>query len=116
MTCRKSRILEEIDDLSDMVQVMAALGISCKGLQTMDEMKSRVKTEFNQSEEKPAWTAGKVRTIQIEYIKNSFKAGNVWFAMWYRKPFNNASYSDSDSNEIICHGKKTSVHRTENEG
>lgn len=71
--CGKSKTIEEIDDLSDMVQVMAALGISWKGLKTMDEMKSRVKTKLNQSVEKPGWTAGQVRTLQIKYIKTLLK-------------------------------------------
>jgi len=67
MACRKSKTIEEIDDVSDMFQAMAALGISCRGLQTLDEMKSRVKAELNQSVQKPCWTAGQVRTLQIEY-------------------------------------------------
>ena len=67
MACGKSKTIEEIDDLSDMFEVMAALDISCKGLKTLDEMKSRVKTELNQSVEKPCWTAGQVRTLKIKY-------------------------------------------------
>jgi len=66
MAC-KSKTIEEIDDLLDMLQVMKALGISWRGLQTLDEMKSRVRAELNQSVEEPCWTAGQVRTLQIEY-------------------------------------------------
>ena len=68
MASGKSKTIEEIDDLSDMFQAMAALGISCKGLQTLDQMKTRVKAELNQSVEKPSWMAGQVRTLQIEFI------------------------------------------------
>ena len=68
MASGKSKTIEEIDDLSDMFQAMAALGISCKGLQTLDQMKTRVKAELNQSVEKPSWMAGQVRTLQIECI------------------------------------------------
>jgi len=66
MASGKSKTIEEIDDVSDMFHAMAALGISCKGLQTLDEMKTRVKTELNQSVEKPCWTAGQVRTLLME--------------------------------------------------
>jgi len=61
------KTIEEIDDLRGMVELMAALGISCKGLQTLDEVKSRVKAKLNLSLEKPCWTAGQVRILQIEY-------------------------------------------------
>ncbi len=61
MASGKTKTIEEIDDLSEMFQAMEALGISCKGLQTMDQMKDRVKTELNQSLNKPSWTAGQVR-------------------------------------------------------
>ena len=81
MACRKSKTIEEIDDLSDMFQAMAALGISCRGLQSLDEMKSRVKTALNQSVEKPCWSAGQVRTFYRSAdslnTKNSFKTGNA---------------------------------------
>jgi hypothetical protein len=68
MASGRTKTIEEIGDVSDMFQAMAALGISCKGLQTLDQMKTRVKTELNQSAEKPSWTAGQVRILQIEYI------------------------------------------------
>ncbi len=61
MASGKTKTIDEIDDLSEMFQAMAALGISCKGLQTLDQMKDRVRTELNQSLNKPNWTAGQVR-------------------------------------------------------
>jgi len=62
----ESKTIEEIDDLSEMSDLMKALGISCKGLKTLDEMKTRVRTELN-SVEKPSWTAGQVRILQKCY-------------------------------------------------
>jgi len=65
MATGKSTVtIEEIDDLSEMVQVMKALDISCKGLQSLDEMKNRVRMKLNPSVEKPGWTAGQVRILQ----------------------------------------------------
>ena len=66
----KSKQINDIKDIWGMVQVMTALDISYEGCETLDEMKARVKTELNESVEKPCWTAGKVRTLQMEYIKN----------------------------------------------
>ena len=43
MASCKVKNIQEIDDLSEMSQAMAALGISCKGLKTLDEMKARVR-------------------------------------------------------------------------
>ena len=60
--------IQEIDDLSKMFQAMAALGIACKGLKTLDEMKAKVKEELNPSDEKLSRKAGQVRNLQVEYI------------------------------------------------
>ena len=66
MASCKTKNIQEIDDLSEMFQAMAALGISCKGLKTLDEMKAKVKEELNASVNKPSWTAGQVRIHQLE--------------------------------------------------
>ena len=68
MASGEPKTIAEIDDVSDMVEVMAALGISCEGLQTLEEMKTRVRTELKESVAKPCWTAGQVRTLQMECI------------------------------------------------
>jgi len=60
--------IEEINDILGMFEVMTALGISCEGLQTVDQMRTRVRTELNASVENPCWTAGQVRTLQMECI------------------------------------------------
>ena len=60
MASGKSKTIDEIDDMSDMFQAMAALNISWKGLKTLQQMKDRVKDELHQSANKPSWTAGQV--------------------------------------------------------
>ena len=48
MASGKPKTIEEIDDISNMLEVMAALGISCKGLKTLEEMKySALKKKTN---------------------------------------------------------------------
>jgi len=64
MASGKSKTIEGIDDLLEMSELIKALGISCKGLQTLDEMKTQVRTAFNLSVEKPSWTAGQVGILQ----------------------------------------------------
>ena len=66
MASSKTKTLQEIDDLSEMFQAMAALGISCKGRKTLDEMKAKVKEELNPLDDAPSWTAGQVRILQVE--------------------------------------------------
>ena len=64
----KTITIQEIDDLSEMLPAMAALGISCKGLKTVDEMKAKVKEELTATVDKSSWTAGQVRIHQLEHI------------------------------------------------
>ena len=67
MASSRAKNIQEIDDLSEMFQAMAALGISCKGLKTLDEMKAKVKEELNATVDKPSWMAGQVRILQVEH-------------------------------------------------
>ena len=60
MASGKSKTIDEIKDLAEMFQAMAALNISCEGLTTLKEMKDRVKKELRQPEKNLSWTAGKV--------------------------------------------------------
>ena len=53
MASRRTKTIQEIDDLSEMLPAMAALGISCKGLKTVDGMKAKVKEELNATVDKP---------------------------------------------------------------
>ena len=52
--------IDEIDDIAEMIQVMNALKISCKGLKTVDQMKDKVTTSLRRTENKPSWTAREV--------------------------------------------------------
>ena len=65
-TCKRKTI-EEIDDPLEMYKAMKALGISCSGLKTLDEMKAKVKDELNPSADEPSWTAGQVTMLQKCY-------------------------------------------------
>ena len=68
MATNKPNKIDEIHNMQEMFEVMNALGISCHGLNTLDEMRNRVKDEMrkrvkdklHQSEEEPSWTAGEV--------------------------------------------------------
>ncbi len=60
MALSKTKNIEEIDDVSDMFEAMAALGISCKGLKNVEQMKERARKELNQAQNEPNWTAGQV--------------------------------------------------------
>lgn len=64
MASGKSKTIEGIDDLLEMSELIKALGVSCTGLQTLDEMKTQVRTALNLSVEKPSWTAGQVRILR----------------------------------------------------
>ncbi|CAH3120090.1 unnamed protein product [Pocillopora meandrina] len=55
--------VDEIDDIVFMVQTMTRLGVSHKGLKTLDEMKSAVKQKLTILPKKSSWTAREVRTI-----------------------------------------------------
>jgi len=70
MASGRAKAIEEIDDIMEMSQAMAALGISFKGLKTLDQMKAKVKEELNASEVQPSWTAGQVRILQLDVIQN----------------------------------------------
>ena len=63
MASGKTKNIDEIDDIGEMFQAMAALDISCKGLKTLDDMKARVREELHQSVKTPSWTAGQVRIL-----------------------------------------------------
>ncbi|XP_068705727.1 uncharacterized protein [Montipora foliosa] len=56
--------IEKIDDILEMGEVMKALGISCKGLKTLDEMKDAY--ALHQTSKKPSWNAGKAFSILSE--------------------------------------------------
>lgn len=68
MASSKTKTIDEIDDLPNMFQAMVALGISCEGCKTLEEMKDRVKTTMNQSSNIPSWTAGQVSVLGLRRL------------------------------------------------
>ena len=52
--------IADIDDVSELNEVMKILDISSKGMRTLDEMTDRVKDYLQASEQTAAWTAGQV--------------------------------------------------------
>lgn len=66
MATSKAKTIDGIDDFKEMLEVMTALEISSGGLKTLDEMKSRVKSELEQLPNIPSWTAGQVNVLYIE--------------------------------------------------
>ena len=53
--------LDEIDNIFEMVDVMKALDISPQGLQSLEDMKKRVKTVIGQASKPTSWNAGEVK-------------------------------------------------------
>ena len=68
MASSRTRTIDEIDDISEILQVIAALGISWRGLNTLDEMKAKVKEELNATVVKPSWMAGQVRILLLDLV------------------------------------------------
>ena len=59
--------IDKIDDILEIVNIMATLSISSRGLKTLDQMKAKVKETLQSSEKKSSWTAKEVRTLQYLY-------------------------------------------------
>ena len=60
----KVKNIDEIKDVLEMIQVMAALSIPCQGYTNLDDMKKRVKDELAKS---PSLSAGEVSWISTEH-------------------------------------------------
>ena len=60
MATDTQKIIDEIEDIAEMTEAMNALGISYKGLKTLDQMKDKLRTSLHQTANKPSWTAKKV--------------------------------------------------------
>lgn len=61
MAAQKTKSIEEIKNLKQMIALMEALGISSDDFTSVDEMKNRLRAELQNSLKKRSWTAGKVR-------------------------------------------------------
>lgn len=83
MALWKTKNMDEIDDISEMVEAMRVLEVSSKGLKTLEEMKDRVRTTLQLDADKiPSWIEGKVgiyqfiRTTEMIYTKNLTEGGS----------------------------------------
>ena len=56
-----AKSVDDIRNMGDMVRTMEALGVSYEGLETMSDMKAKVKDKLKLSTKMPSWTAGQVR-------------------------------------------------------
>ena len=104
MATVRSKTIEEIDNASKIIELMKALGILCKGLQSHGEIKNRLRMKLNPSVENPSWTAGQVRYSSEMHANRKFKCWELGYATndVDTKTFSNLSYNDSDGIEIIC--------------
>ena len=55
--------IDKIDDIVEMVNILATLKVPFKGLKTLDQMKAKVKETLQSLEKKSSWTAKEVRTL-----------------------------------------------------
>ena len=73
----EAKDIDAIDDILEMAQAMASLGVSSKGLRTLDEMKARVKETLRMSEKKKSsWTAKEVRLCRAVPCCRQFRKIN----------------------------------------
>lgn len=63
--------IDKIDDIMDMVRTMTVMGVSSKGLRTLDEMKEKVKETLKMSQKKSSWTAKEVRIYRVVYCHHN---------------------------------------------
>lgn len=63
MAPRRSKDVDEIDDLEDMIELLRALGINHKGLVSLDEMKGLAREAL--SKDKQVYPKMQVRIISV---------------------------------------------------
>ncbi len=61
----EAKDIDDINNLRDMLRLMDSLHVPCGGLQTLDEMKQRVKETLKMSEKKSSWTAKQVGHLSL---------------------------------------------------
>lgn len=60
MAACKQKSLDEIEDFEEMILLMRELGVSAKGLKSVEKMKDHVRTTLGQSSKSSGWSAGQV--------------------------------------------------------
>ena len=73
--------IDAIDDIVEMGRMMTSLGISSKGLRTLDEMKLRVKETLRLSKKKSSWTAKEVRFSWFGSTSTELKFDTINFGL-----------------------------------
>ena len=73
MACGKAKSIDEMD-MVEMFGTMQALGVSFEGVNTLDEMRSRVRTVLNQAAKTSSWSAGQVRV----FFLSNFRTNEFW--------------------------------------
>ncbi|KAL9964138.1 hypothetical protein ACROYT_G027725 [Oculina patagonica] len=62
----EAKDIDNINNLREMLQIMDSLNVSCEDLQSLDEMKRKVKETLKKSEKKPSWTAKEAFSVLTE--------------------------------------------------
>ena len=65
----EAKDIDAIEDILEMAQIMASLGVPSKELRTLDEMKHRVKETLQKK--KSSWTAKEVRLRRVPSLLSS---------------------------------------------
>ena len=60
MAAGKGKSLDEIEDVEEMFPLMKELGISAKGLTSLEQMKDHFRTTLDQSYKLAGWSPGQV--------------------------------------------------------
>lgn len=66
MASGKAKSIDEMN-MVEMFGTMQALGVSFEGVNTLDEMRSRVRTVLNEAEKTSSWSAGQVRVFFVKF-------------------------------------------------
>ena len=60
MAAGYQKSLDEIEDFEEMILLMRELGVSAKGLKSVEKMKDHVRTTLGHSSKSSGWSAGQV--------------------------------------------------------
>lgn len=60
--------IDDIKDVVEMLQAMAALNISCQGFTNLEQMKKKVKDELAKLANSPSLCAGEVSSMSTEHM------------------------------------------------
>ena len=85
-----------------MANTMTSLGVSSKGLRTLDEMKQRVKETLRLSEKKSSWTAKEVRFSRSGSVSTvELKLDTIIILVWGTGDLMEVSRLNPDTNRTF---------------